>query len=187
MIKFYYGTMGAGKTTELIKTFEIYDRKGLNPVIIKPAIDTREGNFHGWGFTQSRITKKKVPAFYYTDIREIEQFKNKTILVDEAQFCKKEDVLFLSNLSDQNNINLLAYGLKTDINGNLFEGSITWLAIAEEIKELENLCEVNGCMNKAIMHKRFINGKPDKSSASVVINTDNISYLAVCRKHWKEL
>ena len=36
---FYYGVMGSGKTTELIKTYEIYKRKGLDPVVIKPIIE----------------------------------------------------------------------------------------------------------------------------------------------------
>ena len=93
MIKFYYGTMGAGKTTELIKTYDIYKRKGLEPVILKPAIDTREGKQEGWGITTSRITKESVPCYYYNDILDIYKLQNKSILVDECQFMKPKESL----------------------------------------------------------------------------------------------
>lgn len=189
MIKFYYGTMGAGKTTELIKTYDIYKRKQLSPVVIKPIIDTREGNFDGWGTTQSRITKESVPAFYYKDIQDITKIsrQNTALLIDEAQFCSKKDVEFICNYADDNNITVLAYGLKTDINGNLFEGAEKWLALSDINVELENLCQVKDCTNKAILHKRYINGKPDKNKQSVVIDgIDNVTYLSVCRKHWRE-
>ncbi len=187
MIKFYYGTMGAGKTTELIKTYDIYKRKGLEPVILRPAIDTREGKQEGWGITTSRITKESVPCYYYNDILDIYKLKNKSILVDECQFMKPSDVEYLVCYADECNIPLLGYGLKTDINGNLFEGAKKWLALSDISIELENLCQVEGCTNKAILHKRFINGKPDKSTQSIVIDgVDNVTYLSVCRKHWRE-
>lgn len=64
-LKFYYGVMGAGKTTELIKTYDIYKRKGLDPVVIKPIIDDREGSQKGWGTTSSRLIKNPIPAYYF--------------------------------------------------------------------------------------------------------------------------
>ena len=54
-LKFYYGTMGSGKTTELLKTADIYDRKGVEVAIIKPIIDDRNGKQEGWGTIESRL------------------------------------------------------------------------------------------------------------------------------------
>lgn len=187
MIKFYYGTMGAGKTTELLKTYDIYERKGKSPLIIKPKVDNREGDFNGWGYTSSRITKNKAPAYYYDNVKDIENLDFGVLLVDEAQFCDKKDIDFICKYADDNNIDVISYGLKTDVNGNLFIGTEKWLALADEIKELENLCQIDGCMNKAVAHKRFIDGKPDNSSKSVVIDKGNVTYLSVCRKHWRDL
>ena len=187
MIKFYYGTMGAGKTTELLKTYDIYKRKGKKPLIIKPNIDNREGDFNGWGFTSSRITKDKALAYYYTNIEDIKDLDFDILLVDEAQFCTKKDIDFICKYADENNIDVLSYGLKTDVNGNLFCGAEKLLALADEIKELENLCQIDGCFCKAVAHKRFVDGKSDNSGKSVVIDKGNVTYLSVCRKHWREL
>ena len=183
---FYYGVMGSGKTTELIKTYEIYKRKGLDPVVIKPSIDNREGTFFGWGITTSRLLKyKSIPAYYFKNLKEeLKTLNYKTILVDEAQFMTREDVIYLSKLVEQENTNVLAYGLKTDINGHLFSGSEALLTFADKFQELEALCEESNCYEKAILHNRYINGKLDTNSQQVAIEKGNITYKAVCRKHW---
>lgn len=183
---FYYGTMGAGKTTELIKTYNIYRRKGLQPIVIKPNIDTREGVFNGWGRTSSRITKQTVPAYYFKDINDISALDFKTVLVDEAQFLSKKDVLYLSALADRRDLTVLCYGLRTDVNGDLFKGAGTLMALADDTKELENLCQMDGCSNKAQMHLRFVKGEPDTTDTSVVIESDDVTYKSVCRKCWQE-
>ena len=187
MIKFYYGVMGAGKTTELIKTYDIYRRKGLRPIVIKSPIDTREGAFEGWGETQSRITEEKIPCYFYKDISEVSKIYCKSLLVDEAQFMSKEDVKYLINYADSKGLPLLAYGLKTDINGDLFEGASAWLALADHSQELECLCQYPGCMEKAVAHSRYINGVKDTSGEPIGIEIDNVVYKSLCRKHWREM
>lgn len=184
-LRFYYGCMNAGKTTELLKTYEIYNRKNLKPVIIKPQIDTREGVQTGWGVTSSRLIKKAYPAFYIKTVKEdLHKIDYKTILVDEAQFLTREDVLELSRVVDKENINVLAYGLKTDVNGHLFQGAQALLEFADKSQELETLCDEYECTNKASMHIRYIDGKPDKSGQQVAIEQGNVTYKSVCRKHW---
>lgn len=187
MLKFYYSTMFAGKTTDCLKSYDIYKRKGLNPIILKPAVDDREGAFTGWGWTQSRITKDKQPAYYYTDLRkELPQLDYGCIMVDEAQFLSRDDVLYLSGVADAKGINMLAYGLKTDVNGNLFEGAAALLAVADECHEIPTLCQMQDCMNHAQVHLRYVDGEVDKSKESVAIEKGNVTYKAVCRKCWKE-
>lgn len=174
--------MGAGKTTELIKTYDIYKRKGLNPIVIKPAIDDREGKQVGWGVTKSRITSEEIPAYYYTDLqKELPQLQYDSLMVDEAQFMSEEDVRFIATSVDKP---ILAYGLRTDVNGRLFEGAAALLAFADNTKELENLCQFQECTNKAQMHLRFIDGVLDRSGKSVAIDKDNVTYMSVCRKCW---
>ena len=187
MIKFTHATMFAGKTTQLINAYEIYRRKGLDPIVLKPAVDDREGTFNGWGVTKSRLINKEVPAYYFKNLKEeLGQLDYGTIMVDEAQFLSKEDVQYLAEVADNQNKNILAYGLKTDINGNLFEGAAAWLALADEVVEMPSLCQEKGCNNKAVAHARYVDGERDISGESVAIEKGNVTYKAVCRKHWRE-
>ena len=180
MIRFLYSTMFAGKTTDCLKAYDIYRRKGLNPIILKPAVDDREG-------TQSRITRDRQPAYYYTDLqKELPQLDYGCIMVDEAQFLSRDDVLYLADVVDSKNIPMLAYGLKTDVNGNLFEGAAALLAVADECQELTTLCQMPNCMNPAQVHLRYIDGQVDASKEAVAIEKGNVTYRAVCRKCWRE-
>ena len=99
---------------------------------------------------------------------------------------QKQDVLYTVVYAKSMGLDVYAYGLKTDINGNLFEGSAAWLAMADEVKEIKHICEINGCNEKANYHNRYINGLRDLDKKPVAIDKGNISYKAVCYKHWME-
>ena len=182
---FNYGCMGSGKTSKLLTKFNTYKRRNKNPLIIKPCLDDREGNFIGWGVTKSRITKYEAPTVYFKDLeKEIEKLEFGVLFVDEVQFLNRNDILTLCRIADEKDIDVFCYGLKTDVSGNLFEGSKHLLALADEIKEIETLCEIENCSCNAVCHIRYINGKRDYSNKSIAIEKDNITYKSVCRKHW---
>jgi thymidine kinase len=183
-IKFIYGTMNSGKTCHLINAYDIYKRKGLDPVVIKPAVDTREGEQIGWGTTKSRLMEKTVPCYYYRDIREISKIPFRSLFVDEAQFMPKADVNYITEYVSHRNVPVLAYGLKTSVTGELFEGSAQWLAVATETKEMERLCEMPFCMDKATHHIRYINGLADRSNNQIAIEKGDVTYRSVCLRHW---
>ena len=90
----------------------------------------------------------------------------------------------LCRIADSRNIDVLCYGLKTDVNGKLFEGAQHLFALADEFIEIDTLCEIDGCNCKAVSHVRFINGELDYSGKSVEIEQGNVTYKSVCRKHW---
>lgn len=191
MFKFYYGCMGSGKTTTLVATYEIYTLKNQKPIVIKPAIDDREGEQRGWGTTASRtFPEKKIPCYYFKDIREI--FHEdvipyfKTLIIDEAQFLKKDEVALLHYQSMMRGNTVLAYGLERDVNGNLFEGSRALKQYADLCVELPSLCNEPSCREPAKVHARYINGERDRSTKSVAIEKDNITYKSLCWKHWKD-
>ena len=182
---FYYSVMGGGKTTSLLQTEYAYRQNGFMPLIIKPTIDDREGAQHGWGPISSRVLTGKHQALYVDSITP-DTFKGldfNILLVDEAQFFKAQDIEALSDIVDKRNIPVLCYGLKTDANGNLFEGAAKLLAMADEIKEIERACK---CGQKAIMHVRYINGKVDKSGQAIAVEKGNVTYESLCRQCWKQ-
>lgn len=192
-IIYNYGCMGSGKTSKMLTQFDLYKRRKKKPLIIKPCVDTREtsGNetkFVGWGVTKSRITKNEEPTYYFDELNNtLSHLDFGVLFVDECQFLTREDVITLCRIADNNNIDVFCYGLKTDVNGELFEGSKHLFALADEFIEIESLCEIENCNCKSVAHVRFINGELDYSGKSVEIEQGNVTYKSVCRKHWMYL
>jgi thymidine kinase len=105
------------------------------------------------------------------------------VLVDEAQFLTRKQVRQLSDVCDQSDIPVLAYGIRTDFLGNLFEGSAELLAWADSLVEIKTICH---CGRKATMQLRIDDaGRPVKSGSQVQIG-GNERYLSVCRQHFKQ-
>jgi thymidine kinase len=124
---FYYSAMNAGKTTTLLQSSYNYHERGMDTLLFTPIIDDRFGS----GKIASRIglTKDAIsfdPSFNFFDyIEEIQKTlpKLKCILIDEAQFMVKEQVLQLTQVVDRLKLPVLTYGLRTDFLGEAFEGS----------------------------------------------------------------
>ena len=174
--KFKYGTMGAGKSQELLRTLYNYRTRG-------DKLDDR----YGVGRVTSRTgdQQEAIAISSMKDIENICSLKDNPVcvLIDEAQFFKKE---WLEKLKEffviENNVPIIAYGLKTDFQNNLFEGTMACLTLAEEIKEIENICKF--CNKKAIMNMRIDeSGKKVKEGKQVDIG-GNDKYIAVCHYHY---
>ena len=183
---FYYSTMNAGKSTTLLQSSYNYTERGMNPLVLTPQLDDRFGE----GKVASRIgLKAEAATFVPTDNlfeRIGESHQQQTVhcvLVDEAQFLTRQQVRQLSDVVDDLGIPVLAYGLRTDFQGNLFEGSESLLAWADSLTEIKTICH---CGRKATMVLRLgEDGKPVRDGAQVKIG-GNETYMSVCRRHFKE-
>ncbi len=108
--------------------------------------------------------------------------KRSCVLVDEAQFLTRDQVIQLGNVVDRLEIPVLCYGLRTDFLGELFEGSRSLLAWADELREIKTVCH---CGKKAIMTVRLNEeGKPLQAGEQIQIG-GNESYVSMCRRHFK--
>ena len=106
------------------------------------------------------------------------------VLVDEAQFLKKEQVEQLCQVTDDLNIPVLAYGIRSDFQGNPFEGSLYLLTWADALIELKTVCF---CGKKATMNLRISeDGKAIRSGNQVLIGKTN-QYISLCRKHFNHV
>lgn len=182
---FRYGAMGASKTSNALMVEYNYRERGQNAVIMKPSIDTREGI----DMVKSRIGLgvKAVLIFPGSDVFEtVKKLNTETkvdcVIIDEAQFLTNGQVDQLCNVVDLLSIPVIAYGLRADFRGALFEGSMRLLAMADTIEEIKTVC---WCSKKAIMNARVIDGKVVKEGEQILIG-GNESYIALCRKHWAE-
>jgi len=105
------------------------------------------------------------------------------VLIDEAQFLTREQVFELSDVTDKLNIPVLAYGLRTDFQGEPFEGSKYLLAWADNLRELKAICD---CGAKATMVLRMDEDGNAVTEGSQVEIGGNDRYVSMCRKHFKE-
>lgn len=105
------------------------------------------------------------------------------IFVDEAQFCMPEDVDEMARWVDSYDIPVLAYGLKTTAEGDLFEGSARLLAMADEIEIMISVCSF--CGRRASHHVRISGGRRLVGNAGV--EGDGVAYKACCRRCFKRI
>lgn len=104
------------------------------------------------------------------------------ILVDEAQFLSEKDVDAFSDIVDFCSIPVLCYGLRTDFQNHLFTGSKRLMEIADIIEEVPTVC---WCGKRAQCNVRHSNGKIVREGEQIMLGA-NESYVALCRKHYKE-
>tara|TARA_A100001015_G_scaffold118507_1_gene131417 strand:+ start:173 stop:760 length:588 start_codon:yes stop_codon:yes gene_type:complete len=182
---FYYSAMNAGKTTTLLQSSHNYAERGMTTLLLKPLIDDREG----LNVIRSRVGLEAEAKNFEKDenlLQTVEaQHKKKSlncVLVDEAQFLTRDQVIQLGNVVDLLEIPVLCYGLRTDFLGELFEGSRSLLAWADELREIKTVCH---CGKKAIMTVRLNEkGKPLLAGEQIQIG-GNESYVSMCRRHFK--
>lgn len=183
---FYYSSMNAGKSTTLLQSSYNYQERGMNTLVYTAAIDGR----YGVGKVASRIGIMQDAHIFQpeTDLfKEINaQLESQTlhcILIDEAQFLTKSQVYQLTEVVDKLHIPVLCYGLRTDFQAELFEGSHYLLAWADQLEELKTICY---CGRKANFVLRLnADGEAIADGEQIQIG-GNDSYLSVCRRHYKE-
>ncbi len=180
--------MNAGKTTTLLQSAYNYHERGMRTLIFTPKLDNRAGE----NIVASRIgLKAKAVAFERDDDLEIllnraiaQHQKIDCVLVDEAQFLSKNQVWQLTEIVDRHNIPVLAYGLRTDFRGELFEGSQYLLAWADSLIEIKTICHTG---KKATMVVRVDeNGRAVKEGPQVQIG-GNERYVSVSRSEFKKI
>lgn len=183
---FYYSSMNAGKSTTLLQSAYNYRERGMNPLVYTAAIDDR----YGVGKVASRIGISQDALLFdkssqlFNEIHfSHQQQAIHCILVDEAQFLTKEQVYQLSDVVDKLNIPVLCYGLRTDFQAELFEGSRYLLAWADQLEELKTICY---CGRKANFVIRLNTDGEVVNDGDQIQIGGNDRYLSVCRKHYKE-
>ena len=185
---FYYSAMNAGKTTTLLQSAHNYHERGMRTLILTPKLDNR----YGEGLVASRIGLRARGTVFTRDddlhaLAEADVAARgplHCVLVDESQFLSKRQVWQLSEIVDRMNVPVLAYGLRTDFRGELFEGSQYLLAWADNLVEIKTICHSG---RKATMVLRVDeNGRAITDGPQVEIG-GNERYVSVSRGEFKKV
>ena len=182
---FRYGAMNSGKSTQLLQTAHNYDERGMKPIIVKPAVDTK---------AQTRISSRigverevdlligKKDDFFQIVMDNYAD--SDCILVDEAQFLTREQADQCMKIAIGLDIPVICYGLRTDFLTNGFPGATRLLEIAHSIEEMKTVCK---CGKKAIFNARFVDGTFTIDGGQVAIDGEqNITYESMCAKCYEE-
>lgn len=182
---FSYAAMNAGKSTILLQAAYNYRERGMEVLLLTSALyrDAADGQI------SSRIGISADATLYTqdTDLFDLIQARIGSgridaVFVDEAQFLTKAQAWQLARVADYLGLPVLAYGLRTDFRGELFEGSAALLAIADNLREVRTICE---CGRKATMVVRL---GPDGKALTEgdQISIEKTTYVSLCRRHWEE-
>ncbi|MEO0508734.1 MAG: thymidine kinase [Verrucomicrobiota bacterium] len=185
-VYFYYSAMNAGKSTGLLQSSHNYRERGMHTLLLTPEIDQRDG----YGKIASRIGLSADAHVFAskTDLLQLIEGLHAAqelscVLVDEAQFLTTKQVQQLCLVADSLSVPVLCYGIRTDFQGKLFEGSAALLGWADNLIELKTICH---CGRKATMNLRTdAEGNPINKGEQVDIG-GNERYVAMCRKHFME-
>ncbi len=183
---FNYSSMNAGKSTMLLQANHNYIERGMQPEIYTSNLDKRFGESE----IVSRIGLKSKSNLFDIKTNIYKEILNKNykkeidcVLIDEAQFLTKNQVKQLGDIVDLLDIPVLTFGIRTDFQGNLFEGSKYLLAWADNLKEIKTVCH---CGRKATMVLRLNEyGQITEDGNQIDIGGEE-KYVSVCRKHFKE-
>lgn len=185
---FYYSAMNAGKTTTLLQSAHNYHERGMRTLILTPRLDTRAGE----GVVASRIGLQAKGRGFTRD-EDLERLARAEleasgplhcVLVDEAQFLSKAQVWQLTEIVDALQVPVLAYGLRTDFRGELFEGSQYLLAWADNLVEIKTICHTG---RKATMVLRVDGQGRALSDGPQVEIGGNARYISVSRGEFKKI
>lgn len=178
---FRYGAMNCGKTTALIQVAHNYTERGMQALIIKPAMDSK-----GQDTVVSRLgTSRPVDYLVKTEddithliaSHQTDQSVD-CLLVDEVQFFPPQQIDQLFTIAVEYNIPVICYGLRADFQAKAFPGSIRLFELAHNLEELKTICR---CGKKALFNARMVDGLFTNQGQQIAIdNQQSIAYESLC-------
>lgn len=178
---FRYAAMNAGKSTALIQVAYNYEERDQTVVVLKPTVDTKDT------YVSSRLgVKRAVDISVKPEDSVYELFFEwlqkqpvplDCVLVDEAQFLKRQQVDDLFKIAVIHKYPVIAYGIRNDFQTNAFEGSARLLEIAHSLEELKTICR---CGRKAFLNGRKIGGKFVEEGDQIAIDGQEAEYESLC-------
>lgn len=182
---FKYGAMGSSKTAQALMCKFNYEQVGFRVILLKSSLDNRDTQNKEIvvksriGLSSPCLTFNKDENLYDL-VENICGFGSKfVVIVDEAQFCTREQVNQLKEVSLH--IPVLCYGLLTNFKTELFEGSKRLVELAESLMEIKSVCK---CGKKATVNARLVDGIAATDGEEVVIG-GNETYQAMCYECYK--
>lgn len=178
---FRYGAMGSAKTLNLLAVAHNYRQQGKSTVLLKPKLDERFGTEN----IRSRAGLEQTADILVTaetDLTQCHWEGVDCVLVDEVQFFSEKHIEQLRDLTLDQGIPVICYGLRTDFQTRLFPGAKRLMELADSIEEVKATCHF--CHRKSIANLRHVDGKAVSEGPQVQLGADE-QYYPVCYKCYR--
>jgi len=190
-LKFFFGTMGSGKSTQALQIHHNLTTRGLQVMLISQ-LNRDEGR------VSSRLGVSAEAEIVTPDSDLLGVARERllsegldAIVCDEAQFYSPEQIEQLARVVDLLSVDVFAFGLLTSFQGVLFPGSARLLELADERSELQVEARCY-CGNRATHNARLVDGRQVYAGALKVVGDTSdrteaaTSYELRCRLHWHQ-
>ncbi|WP_417233849.1 thymidine kinase [Arthrobacter sp.] len=189
---FRYGAMNSGKSTGLLQAAFNYEERGQRVLLAKPDVDTKGDDQIVSRLGMARMVDFMIPAGASVAalfnahaagddpdalLEHVDQQPVACLLVDEAQFLSAGQVDDLFRIAVQQNVPVLAYGIRTDFRTQLFPGAHRLMELAHTLEELKTICR---CGRKAIFNTRRIGDEVVFDGDQVAIDGQDVWYESLC-------
>lgn len=176
---FYFGTVSSSKSMSLLSIAHNYEKVGWKVCTIKPSLDTRSELIE----TRAHVPPRKADIVISSE-DSLYDFRNilnssDVILIDECQFLTSEQIDELREISNNKDIDILCFGLRTDYKTKLFDASKRLFELADELIEVKTICSV--CGKHASFNKRV---DSTDTEGNIIPGWDN--FEARCWKHFNQ-
>jgi thymidine kinase len=182
-LDFYYGVMNNGKSAEILMSMHSLEANGHQLVAAKPSVDSKGEDTITSDIGYSRPVDILIDPD--DDLRErVRELMSRRaitadiLFIDEAQFLTPAHVDQALQIAKLDDIEVRAYGLRIDFQGNAFPGSARLLTINDHAFERKIRCRCRKA--NARFHLRAINGSYVFEGDQVAIEQDEVTYESLC-------
>lgn len=196
-LRFFFGTMGSGKSTQALQIHHNLTKSGLACALLTQ-LDRQDGVVSSrLGVeAQATVIDGTVDLHRLVAQRHASQPGGiHAVICDEAQFYQPGQIDQLARLVDELDIEVYAFGLLTSFQGLLFPASKRLMEVADQRSELQVEARC-WCGARATHNARLVNGvqvyegdlkvvgDTAKAEAEPAEPPARVTYDLRCRQHW---
>jgi len=189
-LRFTFGTMGSGKSTQALQIHHNLRARGLRTVLTTQ-LDRSEGRVSSrLGVSaDAEIVDGSTNLFDLVRGRVAKWGDVDAVICDEVQFYEPAQCEQLARVVDELSVEVYAFGLLTSFQGELFPGTARMLELADERTEIQVEARC-WCGERATHNARFVDGVQVVSGRLKVVGdtagpaTGEVTYDLLCRRHW---
>ncbi len=191
-LRFTFGTMGSGKSTQVLQIHHNLRARGLTTVLTTQ-LDRAEGKVSSrLGVSaDAEIVEASTDLYELVRQRVLTVGTVDAVICDEAQFYDPIQCEQLARVVDELGVDVYAFGLLTTFQGRMFPGSARLMELADERTEIQVEARC-WCGERATHNARFVDGVQVVAGQLKVVGdtgssaAGEVTYDLLCRSHWME-